>query len=54
MLNTGLTTFNAHKAIPDNQSFEHPTWGQTFRAAGYETFITGKWHLEAVSLNRSF
>jgi arylsulfatase A-like enzyme len=54
MLNTGLTTFNARKAIPENQSFEHATWGQTFRAAGYETFITGKWHLDAVSLNRSF
>ena len=54
MLNTGLTTFKAQHAIPANQSFVHPTWGQTFRAAGYETFITGKWHLDAVSLNRSF
>lgn len=54
MLNTGLTTFRAQHAIPANQSFVHPTWGQTFRAAGYDTFITGKWHLDAVSLNRSF
>lgn len=54
MLNTGLSTFKAEKAIPTNQSFELPTWGQTFRKAGYDTFITGKWHLDAVSLQRSF
>jgi arylsulfatase A-like enzyme len=54
MLNTGLSTFHAH--IPDaaNQALEKPVWGQTLREAGYDTFITGKWHLDAVSLQRSF
>lgn len=54
MLNTGVSTFKAENAIPANESFGHPTWGQTFREDGYDTFITGKWHLDAVSLQRSF
>ncbi len=33
---------------------ELPTLGQTFRNAGYETFITGKWHNDVQSLQRSF
>lgn len=28
--------------------------GETFRQAGYETFITGKWHNDRASLRRSF
>jgi arylsulfatase A-like enzyme len=54
MLNTGLSTFKAENSIPANESFAYLTWGQTFRKAGYDTFITGKWHLDAVSLQRSF
>ncbi|MDA3963210.1 MAG: sulfatase-like hydrolase/transferase [Planctomycetota bacterium] len=30
------------------------TMGQAFGAAGYHTFHTGKWHLDAASFNRSF
>lgn len=54
MLNTGLTPFKAQHALPDNQAAQIPLWGETFRNAGYRTFITGKWHLDAVSLQRSF
>lgn len=31
-----------------------PAWGETLREGGYDTFITGKWHLDAVTLQRSF
>jgi arylsulfatase A-like enzyme len=31
-----------------------PTLPQIFRAAGYETFITGKWHNDVPALQRSF
>jgi choline-sulfatase len=31
-----------------------PLWGQTLGNAGYDTFMTGKWHNEAASLKRSF
>ena len=54
MLNTGLSPFKAQKALVDNQSSLVPMWGQTLRNAGYRTFQTGKWHLDAVSLQRSF
>ena len=54
MLNTGLSPFKAQKALPADRSADVPVWGETFRKAGYRTFITGKWHLDAVSLSRSF
>lgn len=54
MLNTGLTGFKANRADAGNQAFDGPAWGQTFREAGYDTYITGKWHLDAVMLQRSF
>ncbi len=31
-----------------------PLWGETLGQAGYDTFVTGKWHNEAASLKRSF
>ncbi|RRA48168.1 sulfatase-like hydrolase/transferase [Acidipila sp. EB88] len=54
MLNTGLSTFHANRADSANQASDKPAWGQTLREAGYDTFITGKWHLDAVTLQRSF
>lgn len=54
MLLTGLTTFHAEHAIVPNQSATIPVWGQTMREHGYKTYIAGKWHLDAVSLQRSF
>jgi arylsulfatase A-like enzyme len=54
MLNTGLSSFRAQRYEPSNPTTVAPLWGQTLRAAGYETFITGKWHLDPVSLQRCF
>ncbi|MBS1814362.1 MAG: sulfatase-like hydrolase/transferase [Acidobacteria bacterium] len=53
MLNTGVSTFHAHWKDA-NQAFDKPMWAQTLRDAGYHTYITGKWHLDAVSLQRCF
>jgi len=49
MLNSGLTAFRAEAALD-----EVPTWGQTLGAAGYDTYICGKWHLDPTVLQRSF
>lgn len=54
MLNTGLSSFRANRQDAANQAIDKPMWGQTLREAGYDTFITGKWHLDAVGLQRSF
>lgn len=31
-----------------------PLWGETLGRAGYDTFMTGKWHLPDAALKRSF
>lgn len=49
MLNTGLTAFRAQQHDDEVQ-----TWGQTMGAAGYDTYICGKWHLSPPLLGRSF
>lgn len=49
MLNSGLTGFRAQAGLDDV-----PTWGQTLGAAGYDTYICGKWHLDPTVLQRSF
>ena len=54
MLNTGLSTFHAVRPDSANTALRKPMWGQTLREAGYDTYITGKWHLDAVGLQRSF
>jgi arylsulfatase A-like enzyme len=53
MLHTGRTLHHLEgegQSIPDN----HTTMGECFRAAGYETFGTGKWHNGRASYARSF
>lgn len=49
MLNTGLTAFRAQ-----HRNEDVPLWGQTLGAAGYDTYICGKWHLSPPMLGRSF
>jgi arylsulfatase A-like enzyme len=49
MLLTGRTLFRIKENL-DGQ----PTWPEAFAKAGYETFITGKWHNQAPSLLRTF
>jgi len=51
MLNTGQTLFHAKSAIDIAST---PLWGQTFTEAGYNTFMTGKWHNGKDTLFRSF
>lgn len=33
---------------------DYQMWVQTFRAAGYHTYLCGKWHVDDVSMQRSF
>ena len=49
MLNTGLTAFHVNGRVDDV-----PTWGQTLSNAGYDTYMTGKWHLNPTVLQRGF
>ncbi len=49
MLNSGLTAFHAEVGLDRVH-----TWGQTLGAAGYDTYICGKWHLNPTVLQRSF
>ena len=49
MLNSGLTAFHAETGLDRVH-----TWGQTLGAAGYDTYICGKWHLNPTVLQRSF
>jgi arylsulfatase A-like enzyme len=49
MLLTGRTLFRIN---PDMEG--QGTWSEQFAAAGYTTFITGKWHNQAPSLVRAF
>lgn len=49
MLHTGRTLW---RVKPDMAGTE--TWGETFRAAGYDTFGIGKWHNGGKSFARSF
>ncbi|NDV59540.1 sulfatase-like hydrolase/transferase [Bacteroides sp. 519] len=54
MLITGANVVNAQKAnhcivewartVPNDESIQAKYWGTTLQEAGYETFITGKWH----------
>ena len=50
MLNTGLTMWHAQKAEPKlKKGFieEGRMWAQQLSAAGYRTYMTGKWHVKA-------
>lgn len=53
MINTGRNLHNTG-FTPKKENTDHPLWGETFRKAGYETFITGKWHVGEKALKRSF
>lgn len=49
MLVTGLSAFHAESGLDKVH-----LWGQTLGAAGYDTYICGKWHLDPTTLARSF
>lgn len=55
MLNTGRFIYHAQRDIGTNQQPANvPLWGETFGKAGYDTFMTGKWHNSDLALNQSF
>lgn len=51
MLMTGVTVWNAHQAVQDGlgEGFveEQRFWPQLLEQVGYETYMTGKWHVSA-------
>lgn len=49
MLNSGQYMFEAREGVNTNQ-----LWGETFSNAGYETFLTGKWHNGDATVLKSF
>lgn len=49
MLNSGRYIYHARRDLE-----KVPLWGQTFGAAGYRTWITGKWHNGPRTLAKSF
>jgi choline-sulfatase len=54
MLLTGLSTFQAEPVEPSPLCDFTPLWGQTLRAAGYHTYMAGKWHLDPTMMQRCF
>ena len=53
MLNTGRTLFSL-EGEGQNIPPEHSTMAESFKNAGYDTFVTGKWHNGTPSLARGF
>lgn len=49
MLNTGRTLWRANEMIQKPQELiaSHSSWSQLMKQAGYETYMTGKWHVSA-------
>ncbi len=54
MLNTGMYIYHARQGIGGKDGPRVPLWGETLGAAGYETFMTGKWHNGDPALRKSF
>jgi arylsulfatase A-like enzyme len=48
MLNTGKMIWRAHAAEPrfDQSAAKGEFWSQLLKKAGYETYMTGKWHVK--------
>jgi choline-sulfatase len=57
MINTGRNLYSTgmtDKSVNIKERPSYPLWGETFRNSGYETFLTGKWHVTRQALLRSF
>jgi len=44
-LNTGAFLWRAKAALNDVEAGKRKLWGQLMKDAGYETYMTGKWHV---------
>ncbi|CAA6691714.1 MULTISPECIES: sulfatase-like hydrolase/transferase [unclassified Lentimonas] len=44
-LNTGSFLWQAQAALNDAKKGKRKVWGQLMKDAGYETYMTGKWHV---------
>ena len=54
MLNTGRYVYHAKRDIGGKDGPLVPLWGETLGNAGYDTFMTGKWHNGDAALNKAF
>jgi len=57
MINTGRNLYSTgmkDSSIKAEKRPSYPLWGETFKNSGYETFLTGKWHVSRQALLRSF
>lgn len=54
MLNTGRFIYHAREDIGGKEGPKVPLWSQTLGGAGYDTFMTGKWHNGDAALNAGF
>lgn len=47
MMFTGRTIWNAHEAdsLMKKDQYDQPLWSQLFENEGYNTFMSGKWHI---------
>ena len=57
MLNTGRFIYHARADIGNARDGVEPAvplWGETLGQAGYDTFMTGKWHNGDLALQKSF
>lgn len=54
MINTGRHLYHTGMDPRRDHQQDYPVMGETFRAAGYDTFQTGKWHLPMDVWERSF
>lgn len=54
MINTGRNTYRTGFGPKKSGRKDYPLWGETFRKAGYETFMSGKWHVTKDAFVRSF
>ncbi len=54
MLNTGRTVWQCRSTNEQSIIEGAAFWGETLGKAGYDTFMTGKWHISEPALRRSF